>query len=513
MSREQLVWAQAIFTAIAVFLWWAYDPNSWSNRILSYVIDKYLRWRYPVKSVHGRSQIPTRPYKFPDGGGSTKFLDGETVSGDWEKKYGPIYRIWTGLVPEIVLTRPDDVKTVYKDSDKHFKVNSANAGWVLGTLLGDGVGLLNGSDWKRVHTVVAPPFGQKATAYVDLVSSRVQRHFAEFEDRCVKQGRTTPLQLQATEDLSSFPFWVLKDIIYGELPDAMNQELTELIDLRNEIWSHTFKGGWSMFSFNKLFYPTLRRQLHEFEHRWEAFNDEVYAHILAQGTTSLPIVALHRAINEGRVKRSEVLHSISEGLFTNVDVTMGTFAWLALLLALHPEIQTELREEIAQARAQGTPEAWEQYIASHTTLLAGCVVENGRLRPIANYTYPQYLPEDRAVAGYVVPRGTYFIVDTNALNRRDPAWGADGDEFRPHRYMEASVTEYRYRLWRFGFGPRQCLAQALADTMMKCLVVHLIERYRIAVPEALAGGKEDWKTRRPDTWFSMAQNPVVCERI
>ncbi|KAL3449104.1 putative cytochrome P450 monooxygenase [Aspergillus insuetus] len=512
MSREQLAWAQAIFMAIAVFIWWAFDPNSWSNSVLSYVIDKYLRWRYPVKSVDGRAQIPTRPYKFPDGGGSTKFLDGETVSGDWEKKYGPIYRIWTGLVPEIVLTRPDDVKTIYKDSDTHFKVGSANAGWVLGALLGDGVGLLNGSKWKRVHSVVAPPFGQKATAYVDLVTSRVQRHFAEFEDRCAQHGMK-PLQFRATEDLNSIPFWILKDIIYGELPDAMNRELTELIDLRNEIWAHTFKGGWSMFAVHKLFYPKLRRQLHEFESRWDAFNDEAYAYILEKGATSLPIVSLRRAIDEARVKRSEVLHSVSEGLFTNIDVTMGTFAWLVLLLAVHPEIQTKLREEITQARAQGTTEAWERYIASNTTLLAGCVVENGRLRPIANYTYPQYLPADRAVGGYVVPRGTYFIIDTNALNRRDPAWGADGDEFLPQRFMEASVGEYRYRLWRFGFGPRQCLAQALADTMMKCLVVYLIEKYRISVPEALVAGKEDWKTRRPDTWFSMAQNPVVCEAI
>jgi cytochrome P450 len=415
-----------------------------------------------------------------------------------------------------VLTRPEDVKNVYRDSDTHFKVGSANAGWVLGALLGDGVGLLNGDTWKRVHSVVAPPFGQKATAYVSLVTSRVQRHFAEFEQRCAEQD-LKPLPLRATEDLNSFPFWILKDIVYGELPDAMNKELRELIELRNQIWLHTFKGGWSMFTVNKIFHPTVCRQLHEFESRWDAFNDQAYAYILEKGDTSLPIVSLRNAIDEGRVKRSEVLHSISEGLFTNIDVTMGTFAWLVLLLAVHPDIQTELREEIAQARttAATMPEAWDRYIASSTTLLAGCVMENGRLRPIANYTYPQYLAVDRAVGGYVVPRGTYFIVDTNAINCRDAAWGTDGDEFRPRRFMEAggSVGEHRYRLWRFGFGPRQCLAQALADTMMKCLVVYLIEKYRVSVPEALAGGKEDWRQRRPNTWFSMAENPVLCEEI
>jgi cytochrome P450 len=479
--------------------------------------------------VDGRSYIPTCPYKFPDGKGSTKFLDGETVSREWARKYGSVYRIWTGLKPEMygiiqgrhgvliltmysILTRPDDIKAVYRDSDTHFKAGNVNAGWVLGELIGDGVGLLSSSDWKRVHAVVAPPFAQKATAYASLVMSRVQRHFAAIE-QSREQQRLKPLHLKPTEDLNSIPFWVLSDIVYGELPGAMNEELAALIDLRNQIWAYTFKGGWSLLSIHKHCSPTVSKKLQEFEQRWEAFNDQAHDHILAKGTVSLPIVSLHQAVQEGRVKRSEVLHSIGESLFTNIDVTMGTFAWIAILLAVHPEIQNELRQEITEARQKGTTEAWHRYVTSNSTLLACCILESGRLRPIANYTYPQYLQSDRVVGGYLIPRGTYFIVDTNALNRRDPGWGLDGDQFRPRRFMGTPASEFRYRLWRFGFGPRQCLAQALADTMLKCLVVYLIEKYKVSIPEALVRGKEDWKQRKPDTWFSMAENGVLCEEI
>lgn len=54
MSREQLIWAQAIFTTIAVFIWWAFDPNSWSNSVLSYIIDvspKHTGWLSLVVST------------------------------------------------------------------------------------------------------------------------------------------------------------------------------------------------------------------------------------------------------------------------------------------------------------------------------------------------------------------------------------------------------------------------------------------------------------------------------
>ncbi|GIJ92697.1 hypothetical protein Asppvi_001975 [Aspergillus pseudoviridinutans] len=149
----------------------------------------------------------------------------------------------------------------WNPSDTHLKAGGADAGWVLAALLGDG----------RVHAVAAPPFGQKATAYVSLVTSSVRQHFADLEQRR-EQQRLKQLHLRRTEDLNSIPFWVLSDIIYGELPEAMNEELVELINLRNEIWGHTFKGGWSLFSIHKLCSPTLRKKLHEFERRWEAFN-------------------------------------------------------------------------------------------------------------------------------------------------------------------------------------------------------------------------------------------------
>ncbi|KAL4802215.1 putative cytochrome P450 monooxygenase [Aspergillus unguis] len=513
MLGEAFGVGQVIFVCIAVFTWRAFERKSWANLILSYIINQYLLWRYHIKSVDGRQPIPTLPYQFPDGKGSTKFLNGESASIKWAKQYGPIYRIWTGLTPEIILTRPSDVKTVYRDSDTHFKAKNANAGWVLGELIGDGVGMQSSSEWKRIHAVVGPPLSQKATTYVSLAMSRIESGFAILEQRC-GQNQSVPLHLKPTEDVNLIAFWVYCDVMYGQLPDkAMNEELLQLIDLRDDIWSYTFKGGWSQFSIQKHWMPAVRKKIHEFDQRWDIFNDLVYQHLLASGTkTAPPILALREAMQEGRVKRSEVMHSVSEAIFTNIEVTTGSFAWILLLLAAHPEIQSELRQEMTEARQKGTPEDWNQYLASHSTLLTYCIWESARLRPIANYTYPQYLPTDRAVGGYLIPRGTYIIVDANALNRRDAAWGPDADQFRPRRYMGKPASEFRYRLWRFGFGPRQCPAQPLADTMLKCLVAHVLGKYRVSIPEVLVNG-EEWRHRKPDTWFSMAANGVLCEEI
>lgn len=61
-----------------------------------------LRRRFPIKSLHGDGEIPTCPYVWPNGQGDVaKFLNGIENSAIWEKSHGPVYRIWSGMSPEV----------------------------------------------------------------------------------------------------------------------------------------------------------------------------------------------------------------------------------------------------------------------------------------------------------------------------------------------------------------------------------------------------------------------------
>jgi hypothetical protein len=49
-----------------------------------------------------KTEIPTVPYRWPDGQGDTgKFLNGVENSNSWAKRFGHVYRIWSGLKPEM----------------------------------------------------------------------------------------------------------------------------------------------------------------------------------------------------------------------------------------------------------------------------------------------------------------------------------------------------------------------------------------------------------------------------
>lgn len=62
----------------------------------------WLCYQYPVKHEEDGCTLPTCLYRWPNGQGDVaKFLQGGENSESWEKQFGQIYRIWSGMTPEV----------------------------------------------------------------------------------------------------------------------------------------------------------------------------------------------------------------------------------------------------------------------------------------------------------------------------------------------------------------------------------------------------------------------------
>lgn len=67
--------------------------NPWKKRLVS---------THHVPSCDGDIQVPTCAYRWPNGQGDVaKFLEGQKNSRDWSSKHGGVYRIWSGMTPEM----------------------------------------------------------------------------------------------------------------------------------------------------------------------------------------------------------------------------------------------------------------------------------------------------------------------------------------------------------------------------------------------------------------------------
>ncbi|KAL3961321.1 hypothetical protein ACCO45_002844 [Purpureocillium lilacinum] len=400
----------------------------------------------------------------------------------------------------LVLTKPEHIHDVFKDSDRHLKAKNNNSGYFLGELLGKCVGLVSQNEWKQLRSVCEVPFVRsKSATYIQQMERRTERHFRQLWET----SSLSESVIDAAKDLKMLPFWIVAEILYGGLTTDMERQLAELAPVRESLFQYFLKGGVTRYEWSKLLPTAANRELSEFKSRWATFNRQ--ARIRAHPNT--PIASYYSAIDEGTLDEESILHTLDEALFANLDVTLGGISWNLVFLAAYPEVQARLRAEIATEREKARDGSiFESYILRSDTYVAACISESSRLRPLAAFSVPQAAPTGRVVGGYYFPPGTNFIIDSYALNQRNEYWGADAEKYRPERFLERSAVKDRYNFWRFGFGPRQCMGKFVADMMIRVLLVHLVENYDLGMLDV----DKKWE-RDPENWINHPLMKLKCD--
>ncbi|KAJ2904206.1 hypothetical protein MKZ38_008536 [Zalerion maritima] len=496
----------AIGLSVALFAWLVAKsgPKSVLTHGISRILDFWLSRRYFIANAHN-SPIPGCPYKFPNGqGDAAKFLHGKENSDSWGKQYGSIFRIWAGMTPEIVLTRPEHIVTFFKDSNRHIKASSNDSGYFMSQLLGQCLGLVSGKKWLAVKEATEKPFLRAAsTNYVDLIQKHTSRHFKWlWASGSLASGLVDP-----AGDFKMLPFFIVAAIIYGPLEPELEQRLRNLAPEREKLFHHVLRGGMSRFRLSRYLPTRANRELAVFRTKWHKLNQDLYASAACR-SSSTPIIQMSRFVDSGEVTREQLLQTLDEMLFANLDVTIGGISWNLVFLAANPRVQEQVRAEVVSRKQDGT---FEAYLLDSGSLLSACIYESSRLRPLAAFSVPQAAPTERVVGGYLIPAGTNAVVDAYALNIRNPFWGKDSTEYRPGRFLEHTATELRYNYWRFGFGPRQCLGKYVADIMIRSLVATLVYDYEVGMDNYGMDGKGSEWGRIEDCWINHPSLRLRCD--
>ncbi|KAL3422104.1 cytochrome p450 oxidoreductase [Phlyctema vagabunda] len=329
-----------------------------------------------------------------------------------------------------------------------------------------------------------------------------RKHFHALRlDSQLSEGIIDPAQ-----DLKYLPFWIIAEIIYGEIPSELEEELRILAPKREALFRHVIAGGLPRFKWSKYLYTATNRDLASFKAQWSSFNRRAREHAI-ENDIDPPLIQMYQAVDSNEMTEEELLQTLDEMLFANLDVTIGGVSWNLVFLAANPAVQERLRAEIIMSR-RGSPALFSQYLLSSSTYLAACISESARLRPLAAFSVPQAVPTARVIGGYYFEAGTNFVVDSYALNQRNPYWGDDSSIFQPDRFFRSSVVQARYNFWRFGFGPRQCMGKYAADVMIRVLLVYMMEEFVLSMDRS----GDDWG-RNMESWINHPQLKLKCEAL
>ncbi|EGO21387.1 putative monooxygenase [Serpula lacrymans var. lacrymans S7.9] len=431
-------------------------------------------------------------------------MRGRVKGIEWQAKYGSVYRIWSGDQAEVVLTRWQDALEFYRDSHLHIKPRDSDGGWMFKAILGFGLGLVSESQWRRLRGHFDPHFN---FGIVSKFVPDILLEADEFVQGISPSGSANTIDMHTGDDFKPFGFFLVAKFLFGELDKSQRQILTELIDMHTSIFKLIFTDVKAMIPVARyLPFLQVSRTIKTFHDRWLDFNHDAFEKV--KGDPNYPITHLWQAKENGTMSEKELLNTVDESLFANVDVSAGVVAWSILMTSVHQSHQKRLRAEIAE-----NAHDLDGYVRRSDTYLHHTLLETLRVHPVAPLIPPESATVDKVLDdGYVIPRGVKVITDVVAVNVRDEFWGDDRELFKPERFEKLTAEEVKRHLFQFGFGPRQCLGKYIADRMVKALLVYMFGRFEgVELPNG-QDAKGDWKVK-VDTFVQLPDARVRFTKL
>ncbi len=129
--------------------------------------------------------------------------------------------------------------------------------------------------------------------------------------------------------------------------------------------------------------------------------------------------------------------------------------------------QAKLHAELDQARKAGRLDQYPTYDqAVQLPYLQASIKESQRLHTAIGMSVPRVAPPEGATMEcHHIPGGTIVGINPWVLHRNKALFGEDADDFRPERYLEATVAkrkEMDSADFTFGGASRSCPGQHLA---------------------------------------------------
>ena len=172
---------------------------------------------------------------------------------------------------------------------------------------------------------------------------------------------------------------------------------------------------------------------------------------------------------------SDIMSEMNTFLFEGHDTTASGVSWTLYMMGLHPDIQSQCREEIRSVLGERQRVEWEDLDSLKFTSL--CIKESMRLfPPVPSIT--RVLNEDLKVADYVIPRGTPVNIPIFLLHRHPKYW-EHPDKFDPNRFLEEKPGGSNFSYIPFSAGHRNCIGQKFALTEELIVVARVIHRFEL----------------------------------
>ena len=151
---------------------------------------------------------------------------------------------------------------------------------------------------------------------------------------------------------------------------------------------------------------------------------------------------------------------------------------MVTMLALHPELQRRVAEEVAAVCGASAPRYADLPRLEYTRAFLSEVV---RLYPPLVLLTRQAIADDE-IDGHHIAGGDCLILDAFHVNRHPEFW-EDADAFKPERFLSKPHGQsYPFAYIPFGAGRRSCIGMQFALMELTLVAAMLLQRASLSLP-------------------------------
>ncbi|XP_061477827.1 cytochrome P450 2C5-like [Rhineura floridana] len=401
------------------------------------------------------------------------------------EKYGPVFTLWLGPKPMVVLCGYDAVKDALVDHGEEF---GGRPSIPIFEKVSKGYGLINPDDtkWKELRRFTLSTLrnfgmGKKPMA------ERIQE-----EARCLVEAMTTSQgqAFDAMPDITAAASNVICSVVFGNRFSYEDPHFTELLRIITD-----FVGFFVCVSgvvYNAIprimnFLPGPHNKLFSDSAKICTFiREKVESHKLSLDPQNPDdfidcfLLRLNKEQNSAqKICTEDLVMTVLTLFIAGTETTSTNLMYGLLLLARFPHIQAKVQQEIDEVVGVNRSPGMEDRVRMNYT--NAVIHEIQRYQRGSSETFPHVTTQDVDLMGYTIPQGT-LVVPLFLSVHFDPAHWEAPEKFDPGHFLDEE-GEFRKRdaFVPFSAGKRSCPGEALAQMELFLFFCTLLQNFTFQV--------------------------------
>uniref|UniRef100_A0A8C0W5W7 Cytochrome P450 n=1 Tax=Castor canadensis TaxID=51338 RepID=A0A8C0W5W7_CASCN len=431
-----------------------------------------------------KQKLPPGPIPFPIVGNIIQ-LNSKNISTSLSmlaKEYGPVFTLYFGMKPTVVLHGYEAVKEALIDRAEEFSGRGKDMPLPFLVLLG--VVFSNGDRWKQTRR-----FSLMVLRNMGMGRKTVEEQIQE-EALCLVDAikKTNGSPCDPSFLLACVPCNVISSIIFQNRFDYDDKKLYSLIEYFHDN-IRILSTHWILLynTFPILHYlPGSHNELFKnFAGQKEFILEKVKEHqdsLDPNNPRDFIDYFLIRMEKEKHNKKSEftmenLIITIWDMFSAGIDTTSTTMRYGLLLLLKHPEISARIQEEIERVIGRNRRPCMQD--RSRMPYTDAVVHEIQRYVDLVPINMPHEVTKDIWFRGYFIPKGTDILTSLSSVLYDEKEF-PNPEKFDPSHFLDKNGNFKKSDYFMpFSAGKRVCVGEGLARMELFLVLTNILQNFTL----------------------------------